>query len=162
MFPLNLLQRNAKAAAIGALILLVVTEAGIILRQYGEIKRTRIAYENPQVKEAVREVKIQGPERIVYRTVRAPGQVEEKIVYRDRIVTVRESGRESAPVPINKVMTPTRTDRWLLSAGANRVSKGIDGKALLVGYGWRNRFDLQAGVVNDEEVRPWVVATLRF
>ena len=129
-----------------------------------DLKKARLSYEHPQTKEVIREVKVRGPERIVYRTIRLPGEKEiiEKIIEREATTTTKDSGKESRPISVGTILASHRSDRWLLSVGANRLSADFDSKAVFVGYGFRNRLDLQVGAVHKETTSPWLLATLRF
>lgn len=89
-------------------------------------------------------------------------KMEETVIERGEVVVIEGVNETSEPIAIAKISPPTRTDRWLLSIGGNRFSKDFEGKAILVGYGFRNRFDLQAGLVRTDETRPWLLATVRF
>jgi len=165
MFP-NLLKNWQKGAIVG-LVLACLTCLTLLVqwkKTDSELKEAQLAYEHPAIKEIVREVKVQGPERIVYRTIKEPGGIERTETVTERQVTasITESGHWSEPVPVSTVITPIRTDRYLLTFGVNRLTPDLDGKAILVGYGFKNRLDIQAGAVKDVEIRPMVLVTLRF
>jgi hypothetical protein len=128
-----------------------------------EVERLRLAYQNPS-KRAVREtVTVAGPVRIVTRTVERPGGEKETTVEETRgaVTTSDKEATTSEPVALTALLRP-REDRWLLSLGASRLSLDAGGKTFLAGYGWRNRFDLQAGFSTGDRTRVEALATFRF
>lgn len=129
-----------------------------------ELKQAKLAYENPQVKEVVRWKTVTGPVRTVTKIVERPGGERETVIDATTATVTTDYGTETerTPVPTGVILTPHRTDRYLLTFGVNRLSRDLDGKAILVGYGFKNRLDLQAGVVHRNETSPWVFATFRF
>lgn len=129
-----------------------------------ELKKAKLVYENPQVKTVEKIVYRQGPVRIVTKIKEIPGGGKETTIEEDRSATTNEvvSNSESAPVPISVALAEPRTDRYLLSVGMNRLTPDFDGKALFVGYGFKNRLDLQVGGIQHDGFSPWVLATLRF
>lgn len=161
LYPGNLLNKNT---AIGGLVVVIL----LILVQYKrldtEYKTAKLVYSNPATKEIVREVRVQGPVRIVYRTIKEPSGVErtETITEQQPVTAITETAHWSEPVPVSVALAPIRTNRWLLTFGVNRLTPDFDGKAVLAGYGWNNRFDLQAGIINKEGTSPWLMGTMRF
>jgi len=174
---LNLLEKW-REGAIGGLLLAALFFLVQWKQTDAELKKARLAYENPATKESVRETSSGGAEVTVTRTwktgksIPVPkrrfrdgdgSEMTETVAWKAPVTVTRETANESTPVPVSTIMAPIRSDRWLLSVGVNRLSSDTEGKALLAGYGWRNRFDLQAGVIRkDEKNSPWLMATLRF
>ncbi len=65
-------------------------------------------------------------------------------------------------MPIAVALAEPRTDRYLVSVGLNRLTPTFDGKALFVGYGFKNRIDVQIGGIEHDGFSPWVLTTFRF
>lgn len=132
-------------------------------RQRQEVRRIELVYKNPSIKTVERVVYKEGPVRIVTRVIKeGTKETTERIEDRSPTVKTIETGREQAPVPLDQTMVDERTDRYLITAGVNRFSSDFDGKALFVGYGFRNRLDVQVGGVDRDGFSPWVLATVRF
>lgn len=129
-----------------------------------ELKKAKLVYENPQIKTVERVVYREGPVRIKTVVVKERDGDEITTIEEHREGTTSEVVAESekAPVPVSVALAPTRTDRYLLSVGLNRLSMDVEGKSLFVGYGFKNRLDVQVGVVNRDEVSPWILTTVRF
>jgi hypothetical protein len=152
-----------REGAIGVLILVIIWGGVEWKRMDSELRIARLAYQNPKTKEVVREVKIEGPTRIVYRRIREPQrEIVERVVYRDAVSTEKDSGSESSPVPASDILPHERKNRFLLSLGINSISPSLNGKALLVGYGINNRLDLMGGVIQKDHSTGWVFTTIRF
>lgn len=163
---MNWLLKNLgiKDYAIVALVGMVCAFSQKLASDHAELAKAREVYQHPQIKYVDRIVEKQGPVRIVTRTVKQPSGVliVDQTEERGEITTDTATSNESAPVPLNVALKEPRSDRYLLSAGLNRLTPDVDGKALFVGYGWKNRFDLQVGGVEHDGFSPWVLATLRF
>lgn len=128
-----------------------------------EVERLRLAYQNPR-KRATREVvTIAGPTRIITRTIERAGGEKETTIEETRgpVATTEKDAASSEPIALAALLAQ-REDRWLISFGLNRLTKDVSGKALLAGYSWGNRLDLQAGIIDDDRARPWILATVRF
>lgn len=161
--PLLLLKRW-RESAIGLLVILLAFFVTQWKRSDTELKQARLVYENPQVKTVEKVVYRQGPVRIKTIIVKEKDGNETTTVeeVRDPATTETIASAESTPIPLSITLAPARTDRYLLTFGVNRLSSDFDGKAILVGYGFKNRLDLQAGIVHRDETSPWIFATLRF
>jgi hypothetical protein len=162
MLPLLLLRlrslgwrRPLGAAAAGGIIALAL----LCWRQRQELQRLRLVYENPRTVEVVREVRVQGPERVVTRVIRDPGGRVETVREETRgpVVTTRDGAKTSEPV----FPPAPRLDRWLLGAGVEPFHWGEKGAAALhAGYSFRNRLDLCAGITHDRKAE--ILFTVRF
>lgn len=184
MLLLNLLKRW-REGAIGGLLIACL----LLLVQWkkadSELKQSRLAYENPATKESVHEASTAGPTLTIKRTWKAvvpketavPGtavinkeaqwedgpyaEKTETIEWAEGVSTTKTAEWTKSPVAIAGI--GGNQNRWLLTGGLNRLSADFDGKMLLVGYGWANRFDLQAGAIRkDDKTSPWVTGTIRF
>ena len=152
-----------KNTVIGVLVVIIVLAVGDAYRARQHAKEVQIVYENPQVKTVERIVYKEGPTRIVTRIVKEPQRETTEIIEEHApIETVTETGTEKTPVAESVIMAPTRTDRYLVSFGLNRLTPDLDGKALFVGYGFKNRLDLQVGGIIHDGFSPWLLATARF
>ena len=148
---------------IGGLIVVVVYSATMWHKDAVELKEAKLVYQNPEVKTVEHVVYKEGPVRTVTKIIKEPTR-EITVITEERAPVEKtvDSGTEQHPVPIAQVMTPTRTDRYLITAGLNRLTADLDGKAIFVGYGIRNRVDIQIGGVEHDGFSPWLLATLRF
>jgi hypothetical protein len=110
----NLGWRRALALFGGGVLLALALQCW---RQRQELQRLRLAYDHPKTVEVVREVRVQGPERVVVRVVREPsGRVETTSeVTRGPVVTTRDGAKTSEPV----FEQPARTSGWILGGGAD-------------------------------------------
>jgi len=146
-------KRVGAIGAAGAFVLLLI----YCYLQHLALKQNQLIYKNPAVVERVKTVRVEGPVRIVTRTIETPGRVE-RVVTEDRgtVSVVKESLRAETPV-----FPPSpRSDRWIAGIAGNpfsyRDSRYWAGYA---GYSFRNRFDLMGGVNSG---RPSVLFTIRF
>lgn len=129
-----------------------------------EFKSAGLSYSHPKTITKTVTRTVRGPERIVYRTI-SPEKTEETVIEREEVTVTEGSDETSEPIAMVEILKPVSDNRWLLSLGGSRFSKGFDdanGKMLLVGYGWKNRFDLQVGATKEGDVDPVVLATFRF
>lgn len=163
MLPLLLLRLRSlgwrPVAAVGlggALLALLLT----CWRQRQELQQLRLAYEHPRTVEVVREVRVQGPERVVVRVVREPGGRVETTseVTRGPVVTTRDGAKTSEPV----FPPAAPTSGWVLGLGTDRVASRQAKEAAVYG-GFRlpgGRLDLLARA--DGRARLGVVVLWRF
>lgn len=129
-----------------------------------EAKNVKEIYSHPEVKTVEKIVYKTGPVRIKTVVIKEKSGNEKTIIEEDRgpETTVTETSDESKIAPLSSVLARPRSDRYLLSVGFNRLSPDWEGKAIFVGYGFRNRLDIQVGGVRKEQTTPWVLATFRF
>lgn len=146
-------KRVGAIGAAGVFVLLII----YCYLQHVALKQNQLIYQNPAVVERVKTVRVEGPVRIVTRTIETPGRVE-RVVTEERgpVSVIKESLRDETPVfpPV------PRSDRWIAGIAGNpfsyRDSRYWAGYA---GYSFRNRFDLMGGVNSG---RPSVLFTIRF
>lgn len=146
-------KRVGAIGAAGAFVLMII----YCYLQHVALKQNQLIYQNPAVVERVKTVRVEGPVRIVTRTIETPGRVE-RVVTEERgpVSVVKESLRAETPVfpPV------PRSDRWIAGIAGNpfsyRDSRYWAGYA---GYSFRNRFDLMGGVNSG---RPSVLFVVRF
>lgn len=164
MLPLLLKYVGVRESVIGVLLVGLFWVGNMWHGASVELQKAKIVYEHPQIKTVEKIVYKQGPVRIKTVVVKEKDGSEITTTEEDRAAVTTETNNlnESAPVALSKTLAPARTDRYLLSIGANRLSADVDGKAIFAGYGWKNRFDLQVGGVQHNGFSPWVLATLRF
>jgi len=138
---------------VGAFILLLI----YCYLQHIALAQNQLVYQNPAIIEHVKTIRVEGPMRIVTRTIETPGRVE-------RVVT-EERGPVSVVPDSSHVSTPVfppapRSDRWLAGIAGNpfnyRESRYWAG---YVGYSFRNRLDLLGGVANE---RLSLLVVIRF
>lgn len=129
-----------------------------------QYKTAYLVYQNPQRITKTAKRKETGAVRIITRYVERPSGERETTIEETRgpVIETDVSTDETRPISIAETLAPFRTDRYLLTFGVNRLTWDKEGKAILVGYGFKNRFDLQAGVIHRNETSPWVFATARF
>jgi hypothetical protein len=148
------------------IIILVATSAFAIndtVHRRIELKKIQAVYQNPDVKTIEKIVYKEGPVRIKVVTVKEENrEITTRTEEHGGSETTTEAGTETKVVPVASAMTPARTDRYLLTVGLNRLTPDFDGKALFVGYGFKNRLDLQVGGIEHDGFSPWVLATIRF
>ena len=134
---------------IGGLLFLLFAQHNELQKRSIAIQGYSKAYSNPDISESVREVKIKGPVRIEYRTIReyVPGKTEvvEKIVYRESEKTTKDNRKET------KVVLPglghTRTSRFLLGvSNRNMEWRDHEDYTAWAGYSFFNRVDVLGGV----------------
>lgn len=139
--------------AFGAFVLLLI----YCYLQHIALAQNQLIYQNPEVIERVKTVRVEGPVRIVTRTVETPGRVE-RVVTEERgpVSVVSDSSHVSTPV----FPPAPRSDRWLAGIAGNpfnyRESRYWAG---YVGYSFRNRLDLLGGVSRE---RPSLLVVIRF
>lgn len=129
-----------------------------------QLSTAKLVYLHPQRIKKLAHRKETGPVRIVTRYIERPNGERETFIDETHGVVVETdiSSEESKPISIAETLTPPRTDRYLLTFGVNRLSSDLQGKAILVGYGFKNRLDIQAGIIRRDETSPWILATFRF
>ncbi len=129
-----------------------------------ELKKAQIVYSHPEVKTVEKIVYKQGPVRIVTKIREVPGGAKETTIEEDHGAITSEvtTSSTSTPIPIAITLAEPRTDRYLVSFGLNRLTADFDGKAFFVGYGFKNRIDVQIGGIEHDGFSPWVLTTLRF
>jgi len=146
-------KRVGAIVATGAFILLLI----YCYLQHVALKQNQLIYQNPAVVERVKTVRVEGPVRIVTRTIETPGRIE-RVVTEDRgpVSVVKESLIAETPV----FPTAPRSDRWLAGIAGNpfsyRDSRYWAGYA---GYSFRNRLDILGGVNSG---RPSMMFVIRF
>lgn len=127
------------------LLVIILGQLGYIYKQYTELKIAKEVYNNPQIKEVIREVKVTGPVRIEYRTIKEKGEKEivEKIIYRESEAMVKETEREEKPV----FAGVSRSNRYLLGFSNRNFSfRESDNYTYWGGYSFGNRLDILGGV----------------
>lgn len=154
-------RRLAKTGAVAGGIVL----AAYVYLQHVDLERARadvdkltLAYQNPRKFARTRTLTVQGPVRVVTRTVEAEGRRE----------TVTEETRGPVFEMMDKsfltepVLTENqRTDRWLAGASFNPFHFDRPGDwTALAGYSFRNRVDLLGGAT--ARGSPRLVIVLRF
>lgn len=139
--------------AAGAFVLLLI----YCYLQHVALAQNQLVYRNPAIIHQVRTVRVEGPVRIVTRTIETPGRVE-RVVTEERgpVSVVKESLNVQTPV----FPPAPRSDRWLAGIAGNpfnyRESRYWAG---YVGYSFRNRLDLLGGVANE---RLSLLVVIRF
>lgn len=129
-----------------------------------QLATAKLVYSNPQRSTKTKKSKETGAVRIVTRYIDRPTGERETIIDETRgpVIETETVSDETKPVPIAIALAQPRTDRYLVSAGMNRLTPDFDGKAFFVGYGFKNRLDIQVGGVQHDGFSPWVLTTLRF
>jgi len=129
-----------------------------------QLEQAQLVYQNPRVVTKIVKRREVGPVRIITRVVERPSGERETTIEESRgpVIETENEATETTPVPLSIALAPLRTDRYLLSAGFNRLSADFDGKALFVGYGFKNRLDVQVGGIKKDGLSPWVLTTFRF
>lgn len=156
----GIISKNGLIAGLVAGIVLLFATA---YRQHNELAKMRTVYEHPEVKTVEKIVYKEGPSRVRTITIKEAGkETVERIEDRPAIERTTELGTETKVVPVAQAMSELRKDRYLVSVGMNRLTTDFDGKALFVGYGFKNRLDIQVGGMNRDGFSPWVLTTLRF
>ena len=126
--------------AFGAFVLLLI----YCYLQHIALAQNQLVYQNPAIIEHVKTVRVEGPVRIVTRTIETPGRVE-RVVTEERgpVSVVKESLMVQTPVfPPNP-----RTSRWLAGVSLSPFSeKEIRSFSWWAGYSIQNRLDLCGGV----------------
>ena len=146
-------KRVGIVGAVAVFVLLII----YCYLQHIALKQNQLIYQNPAIIERVRTVRVEGPVRIVTRTIETPGRVE-RVVTEERgpVSVVKESLIAQTPV----FPPAPRSDRWIAGIGVNpfsyRDSRYWAGYA---GYSFRNRFDLMGGINSG---RPSVLFVVRF
>lgn len=146
-------KRVGAIGAAGVFVLLII----YCYLQHVALKQNQLIYQNPAVVERVKTVRVEGPVRIVTRTIETPGRVE-RVVTEERgpVSVVKESLNVQTPV----FPPAPRSDRWLAGIAGNpfnyRESRYWAG---YVGYSFRNRLDLLGGVSRE---RPSLLVVIRF
>lgn len=111
---LNFILSDIWRSACLILTLLLLLAFGYIRTQHYELKKAKLAYENPQVVEKTKYVKVQGPVRVVTKVVEVEGRKETvKEVVKEGAVTSSEGWAFSQPLFEPK--KPPK--RWILGAG---------------------------------------------
>lgn len=162
--PLLLLLQQLKVVswrrvtAIGGAVLIVLLIAYVRLQAIA-LDQVELVYRNPKQTSLVHTVRVEGPVRIVTRTIREPGGREETM--REEVHGPVTTTR-SSEFTVEPVFPPApRLDRWLLGAGIEPFHWGERGAvALHAGYSFRNRLDLCAGITHDRKAE--LLFTVRF
>lgn len=164
MIPVILKYLRPKDYAIGGLVIVLILVVTQWHKDATELKKAKLVYENPSVKTVEKIVYRTGPVRIKTVVVREKDGDEITTIDEEHEATSTEtsSAKETAPVALSITLAPARTDRYLFSVGLNKLSMDMDGKAFFVGYGFKNRLDVEVGGVNKDGWSPWVLTTLRF
>ena len=162
MLPLHLLLSLNKAQLVRALKLgawaAVLALVAYCYLQHVALRNAELVYQNPRKVERIRTVKVQGPVRIVTRTVEVAGRKE--------TTTEETRGAVIETTAVDRLAEPVfppapRSDRWLVGASINPLRYGeLQSYTGYAGYSIRNRVDLCAGVTGGG--RPSVLAMLRF
>lgn len=148
MLLLLKLRRYWREGAIAVLAIGLFLAVLQVRRERIQAGREKVVYTNPATSAATFEKKSEAAiKRKTTSEERPDGTklttVDEEI---GPVETVKGTDSTSRPVPLAEVMTPHRSDRWLLAVQVDdarfRDAAGYTG---LVGYGWRNRVDLLAG-----------------
>lgn len=154
---------NPKNCVLLVLIVALLYTATMWHETSVSLKKAQLVYQNPETKVVEKIVYRQGPVKIVTKIKEVPGKTETIIVEsRAPIEYESDTSSTTAPVPLAVAMTPVRSDRYLLTFGLNRLSADLEGKAVFVGYGFKNRFDVQVGGIEHDGFSPWILTTLRF
>lgn len=141
----NLINKFSGDYVLVIAIIIILAESAYIYKQYTDLKIAKEAYNNPQIKEVIREVKVTGPVRIEYRTIKEKGEKEivEKIIYRESEAMVKETEREEKPV----FAGVSRSNRYLLGFSNRNFSfRESDNYTYWGGYSFGNRLDVLGGV----------------
>lgn len=149
-------------------IIILLSTAFILFQKWRlaeiQLQEANLSYKNPAVKFVDHVIYKEGPVRI--RTVIIKQKSGDEITTidenRDEASAIIEALKESTPVPLSKILTPKRQNRYLLTLGLNRLTSDLDGKALFVGYGINNRLDVQVGGIDHDGFSPWLLTTIRF
>lgn len=157
-------QLGIKDYAIGGMSIVVIYCVTMWHQSSVELKKAQVVYAHPQIKTVEHIVYREGPVHIVTKIVEVPGGQKETVITEDRAPVTNEivSSSTSTPIPLAVALIEPRTDRYLVTLGMNRLTADFDGKALFVGYGFKNRLDVQVGGVEHNGFSPWVLATIRF
>ena len=106
-----------------------------------DLAKDRVVYEHPKVVHVVQTRTVQGPIRIVTRTIRTPG--------REEVTTEETRGPAVTTVADKDISEPIlapRTDRWLLGGGPSWRYGEVMEWSVLAGRSFDNRIDLLGGV----------------
>ena len=135
-----------------------------IHEQNVQLATTRLVYTHPRQSINKSKRKEIGEVRIVTRYIERPSGEKETTIeeVRGAVIETEITDQKNEPVPISETLMPARMDRYLLTIGVNRFSSDFDGKALFVGYGFKNRMDIQIGGIERNGFSPWLLATIRF
>lgn len=157
--------RYWREGAIGVLVLAISYISLQWKQTDAELKKAKLAYENPATKETVRVVEVKGPVRVEYRTIEKPGgeRIIWKNVYRDEVKKETNTVKDSAPVPVKDITAPVRTDRWLLGVSNRSFTfQQIDHYGAWGGYSWRNRADVLLGFEKNAGAEAHLLFVWRF
>lgn len=151
-------------------ITIITLSVGLVLlyayihEQNVQLSTAQLVYKNPSRIARVAKKRETGMVHIITRYIERPSGEKETTIEEthDPVVETTVTSDETTPVAIAYALAPIRSDRYLVSVGFNKLSLGADGKALFVGYGIKNRVDIQVGGVQHDGFSPWVLATLRF
>lgn len=126
------------AAGIGGLIALIV----FAYLQHVELEKLRVAYDHPKIEEHVKIMRVQGPVRIITRTITTPGRTEVvKTEDRAPVIESTETAHISTPV-----FNTIRTDRYILGAFALAGPSKTPEYGFKAGYSFNNRLDIACGL----------------
>ena len=134
-------RRVGLAAGVGILLALI---AGLAT-EFLALRKARLAYENPRVVVVTKRIRVEGPVRIVTRTVRGPGGREEVTREEVRGAVVERTDDATLREPV--FMPAARTSGWLLGASVQPFHRWErDGYAAWGGYSIGGRLHLLAGI----------------
>lgn len=154
MTPLLALSKiNWRRVGQATFIVVIVALVAATAQQFFELRKARLAYENPRVITVTRTVKVQGATKIVTRTVEVPGR-KEVVVEEVRGPVIETTGNETLSEPVLSVV---RTDRWLVGGGPSwRFNETVEWN-VLAGRSFSNRLDLQGEVSQNGRVGARIV-----
>jgi hypothetical protein len=118
-----------------------------------DLAKARAAYEHPRVVTVYKKVRVQGPVRIVTRTIEVPGRKE--------VVSDELRGGFSevlgADTLSEPVLSAARTDRWLVGVGPSwRYNEAVEWNGVF-GRSFSNRVDIQGEISQKARVGARVV-----
>ena len=162
MLPLHILASLNKDEISRVLKISLASAAALLVcycyLQHVALKNAELVYRNPVKIERIRRVRVTGPVRVVTRVVESAGR-KETTTEETREFVFEKIDRDSVSEP---VFPPApRSDRWLIGASLDPFSYGdADEWRGYLGYGFRNRVDLCAGISG--RGRPQILVILRF
>ncbi len=129
---------RVSAISVGAGLIALIC---LVRIQDDALGQTKAVYEHPRVIRLVQTKTVQGPVRIVTRTIRTPGR-EEVTTEETRGPVVITAADNSTTGPVLAV----RTDRWLAGFGPSwHYGETVDW-SVMAGRSFDNRIDLLGGI----------------